>query len=236
MSTKIWVGFRLKPVSEEVLLALEPEFRAPSTWKDEEKIAADVAQKRAAYRVEAAQQPYTATFDEVYLIDTRGKRGEGWTSKDRGPGGPKPPVCVAVRSWLLGRNGYAHAWQDPPPPKPGEPPPPARKRPEVVFVGFNVRLFLKVLGLECSMPAVGKPLPPRMWYGTADHRDIAEAVCPKEYRLDLLNVIRARRPPPGEAQNKWDKILEGWTGPHVHPQKDSLLACELATQLGLVDE
>lgn len=214
---KILVGWRTRPVDNvETLL---PTFKPPSNYKNEDKIKEYLAEKKAEFLAMAKDQPYTGTFAEVYLLDTGPSKNTGhWLDTDRPytGKGPKPPVCVTVRNWILKR--YPNAWPDDT--NPGS------RKPEVVFLGFEPRNFLKMLGLECSLPWINKPLPAAMWYGNTDHRDIAEACIPKDYAktLDWATVFKVRGIIP----------KEGWTGPGQDPTEDVRLILELGTQLGFL--
>jgi len=221
MSTvKLFVGYRTRVVANVEALAPEPE--APSNYKDRDKIAAFVAEAKKTFFAEAKNQPYTGTFDEVFLVNPSKEGVFQWQFPP--PDSKKPPIAVSVRNYLL--KNYPDAWagdiHDSVPPK-------------VVFIGFDMRRFLKMLGLECSLPSVNKPLPPRLWYGNSDHRDIEEAVMPREFKhLSLKSVLAARRPAGAEAAERWDALVKDWPGPHVSPEKDVLLAVELAAQLGII--
>lgn len=220
------VGYRTRPVADALLEALTPAFTAARNLKDPAKIAADVEAKREAYFAEAADRPYTGTFDALVIWDVTGGDLGRWRYAGREPGGENPPVAAAAAAWLLKR--YPTAWS-------GSPFEARRVGPAAVFLGFDPRRFLKMLGTECSLPEVAAPLPPRLWYGNADVRDIGEAVLPSEFKaLDLAAVIRRRRPVDPEAAVKYDELLADWRGPHHDPERDVLLACELAAQLGFL--
>lgn len=222
MSAKIIVGYRTRPVSD--VEALMPVFKAPAHWKDQQKIDEEIAIKKANYTVMAKDAPYTGTFDQVFLVDPKHEKVLQW---DYHEDATKPPVCLRVRNYLMKTypEGWSEGGYD-------------SRNPPFRVVGFNPRRFLKILGLECSLPAVNKPLPLKMWYSNAEHRDIAEAILPKDFEkvLDLLTVLKQRRPSEGEARKRWDAVLTGWEGPHVYPEKDATLTVELATQLGFLQE
>lgn len=113
----------------------------------------------------------------------------------------------------------------------------------VVIIGFDPRRFLKVLGIELSLPLPGnEPLPPGLWYGNTDHRDIEEAVLPKPEckLLSWPHVIQARRPRPELAEEerlkdpdvaKYDKLFKDWVGPGQDPEQDARIALTWASQL-----
>lgn len=227
MTTKLIVGYRTRLVNEDAISSIMPEIKAPAHYKDEEKIKAYIEEAKGRFLAEAKDYPYMATFDEVYFFDATNMRPKFWTYKGREPGSKKAPICLAVRNWLLTTFPEAWGWDmmD------------NRKPPSVIFIGFNPRGFLKMLGLECSLPLHKKPLPPKLWYSNSDHRDIEEAVCPKDYKqLSLKIALQARRPLDPQAAALWDENLKDWPGPGADPQKDAVLATELASQLGFLQE
>lgn len=230
-TAKLFVGYRTR--TAEGYEALMPEFRAPSHWKDTAKIAAEVEVRKQAFLAGAKDCPYVGTFDQVFLVDPSNNQAVLWDY--RPPGSGKQPISLAVRAYLI--KFWKDAWKDDMTTVRNRVPPAA------IFVGFDMRTFLKILGLECSMPAVGKPLPLRLWYDNTDHRDIGEAVLPKEFKqIGLAEVVKARRPmptsDPASLANlaKWDRATDGWTGPGIDPRKDVDIAVILAAQLGMIKE
>lgn len=209
---------RLRPGADKAT----PEFRAPANYKDQAKIAADVEEKRAAFLADAKNMPYTGTFDEVYIADAEHDGAAQWKHPAEDSG--KRPVSVRVRDYLV--KHYPGAWADDV----------VRGRPAVVFIGFDPRTFLKILGLECSLPGLTRA-PVGLWYGNADHRDIGEAVMPKEFKgLSLPYVLQQRRPVDPDDAKKWDALVSGWPGPGVRPEDDVAIAITLADQLGFLSE
>ncbi len=216
---KIFIGYKTRTI--DGIEKLLPEFKAPSHWKDKEKIAADVAEKKEAFLANAKNMPYTGTLSEVVLCDNKAKKTLQW--KDDAD---KPPVSVRVRNYLL--KNYPDAWSNDTH---------DRKPPSVILVGFDPRTFLKILGLECSLPTVNKPCPLGLWYTNTDHRDIEEAIMPKEFKgLTLPYVLKFRRPVDAAEATKWDGLVKDWPGPGVFPDRDALLCVELATQLDILSE
>lgn len=219
-STRLVEGFEF----DESLL------KAPSNYKDPEKIAAWIAKERDGLADELLMQPYSATFDRVVISDVTEQKSGHWAYPAANSG--KPGIAVSIRNWLLKR--FPKAW-------PNTPNPLCDGGPQVLFIGFDIRLFLKILGLECSLPANqprlsdGKPdptqcynMPLAAWYGTSDYRDIGEAVKPKEFKyLTWQHVLKARG---------LTTKLKGWNGPHVDPDLDAVLAKELAMQLDLLND
>jgi hypothetical protein len=209
----ILVGYRLRLVPGYEKFA--PAYEAPVRTKDPEKRAQYTAERLAEFAEQALTMPHTATFDEVFLSSPRQRKIERWAwSEDRGPGKQRPAICRAAASWIL--TLFPNAWSNDVI---------RRGDPQVIFMGFEPRLFLKIMGLECSAPEHKCPLPLGMWYDNADHRDIGKALIPSEAEghLKLPAVLAAR------------KILpkEGWTGPGKDAMEDVRIATEAAVQLGI---
>ncbi len=210
------IGYKLKlAVSEAMLPEIMPDFsdRVPSNYKDPIKIQEKIEELKASWFAEAARTPYLCTFDAVQINDVVNERSTTLFSKDRGLGDKKRPISLVVRSWLL--KHYPKAWHDELV---------DRKKPEVIFVGFEPRQFLKVLGIECSLPGYDSPLPVSLWYNTLDHRDITEACMPAEHqkRLDWRLVLSRRQV----------AVKEGWSGPGDDAIEDARIVGELGAQLG----
>ena len=222
---KIFVGYRLRPIPD--VEKWMPEFAAPSNYKDEAKIKDYIEAKKEEFATAAAGLPYLATFEDVCLIDPQSEKALRFEYVD--PTSNKQSVAVRVRNYLL--KAYPKAWANAAHYDPS-------RLPGAIFIGFDPRRFLKVLGLECSLPTVDKPCPLRLWYGNADHRDIEEAVCPKDFApwLNIKTVLKMRRPIDPNAIEHWDTITKDWTEPGHNAQQDAMLSIELATQLGFLSE
>lgn len=220
MTYKLFIGYRMRAAVG--LKKIVPAITPPSNYKDKDKIAAFVAEAKAAFEAEAKNMPYTGTFDEVFLVDPAHEQALQWVYSDDPS---KPSIAVRVSNYLL--KTFPKAWEG----DIGE-----HETPQVIFIGFDPKRFLKVLGLECSLPRVGKALPPRVWYGSNNYRDILEAVQPDAYckRLDIKDIAAERRPTEEAAGKAWDALLAGWDGPHQNPKTDVSLTVELATQLRLI--
>ncbi len=216
---KIIIGYKTRLVAG--VDKITPEFKANAGYKDAAKIQADIEEKKAAYLAGAKDMPYTGTFDEVFIVDGTHEKIVLYRYDET-----KAPISVRVMTFL--NKYYPNGWLDDTH---------GRKQPEAIFVGFDPRTFLKILGLECSMPAINKRAPLGMWYTNADHRDIGEAMLPKEFKgLSYAQVLKLRRPVvPAEAK-KWDDLTEGWAGPGANAEKDALIAVEIASQLGILKE
>lgn len=226
MTKKLIVGFSTRITDEKLVESLMPEFKAPSNYKEEAAIKKYVDERKAAFLLEAKNMPYTGTFERVVIADTAKEVVQSWKAEGREPGTGKQSVALAVRAWLL--KNYPNAWANDTH---------EVRKPEVVFLGFNVRLFVKLLGIECSLPQNAQPLPPKLWYSSSDYRDIGVAVLPDEFKLlSLQSVLLARRPVNEDDAAKWDKILKKWTEPGMDPSADVTLATELAAQLGFLTE
>lgn len=222
---KIFVGFRTQLAPTAVIEALRPSaFKANARLKDKVKIEADQRAKEEAFFAAAKDQPYTGQFAAVALLVPRSQKPELFLAEHHGPKSVKGPLCLAVREYLLSYCPVAWSWETH-----------DRSPAKALFVGFNPRLFLKMLGEECSLPQHANPLPLQMWYAS-DFIDIEEAVVPNKFpSLTLEMAVRARRPIEPDAAAKWDeRYLANWQPPHQDPGRDVYLAIELATQLGIV--
>lgn len=222
MTANLIVGYRTRKIEPEVLQSIMPQITPNKGYTDPVKIARDIDDKKEAFERECHAWPYTGTFDCVVIADPQNERIQTWDYAGRGPGGTKPPICLAVASWIL--KAYPNAWAED-----------THGAPVARFIGFNTRTFLKMLGIECSLPAHNRPLPPRMWINS-DHRDIEELILPKEFaKVTLLSALRRRRPTDGAAAKRWDSLLETWQEPHVDPASDVWLTTELASQIAYLD-
>lgn len=219
---KLIIGYKTKlnPTVGSYL----PEFKAPANYKDAAKIAAEVAERKQEFLASAASMPYVGTFDEVFVADMQKHRSVQW--KCAAPDEEKPSVATRVRSYLL--KHYPDAWDNNVI---------QRKIPKVLFIGFEIKTFLKLLGIECALPATNKPCPLSLWYGNSDHRDISEAILPKEAckGLTLAYVLKFWRPTfDAESTKTWDGLIKDWHSPGENPTKDAGIASVIATQIGLV--
>jgi len=221
---KILVTFRTKLVDIPDLLPSPEEFDPPANYRNEETIARWRSELAEKIREAAAEQPYTATFDEVHLLDAATRRYDIY----RAAAGEKP-LSVRVWEWLKS-SGYDSAW-------PHSLLPPDRESVQAILVGFDIKLFMKIFGIECSLPRTWYPdsdsvkvkreVPLGLWYGNYAYKDLTDIVMPGECRyLSWRTVLQARN---------LHKKFEGWNGPHKDPGRDMLVAAELATQIGLLE-
>ncbi len=230
MTKKIIVGYRTRIIEPaEVFQALMPKIEAnKSIGKDNEaKRAEDIKQRTAAFMEEAKNMPYIGTFDEVTLIAPALEKAITWNYKGREPGAEKQSISAAIGGWLA--KHFPDAW----PNDTHE-----VRKPEAVFIGFNPRLFVKMLGIECSLPTNAIPLPVKLWYSNADYRDIKGAILPDECKqLSLQSVLaHRRRPLDPTAAKKWDATMKTWTEPGIDTKADAWLVTELASQLGFLED
>jgi len=224
-TARIIVSYSTVIADQQQVDALAPEFEAPSNYKDKDKIEKYIAQKKANFASQAAKQPYTGTFEEIMLVDLQKKSVFHASNKDR-KSDDAWTVAESAASWILTNNPGAFDGDilD-------------SRNSNVVFIGFETRLFLKMLGLECTLPDSKVRVPLRLWYNNPNHRDIAEAVMPSDYVLSWPLVLKLREPveTAGELAEKWE-YLKTWKQPHVNVQHDSLLITELAAQLGFLND
>ena len=219
---KLLVGYSTRGVDN--IDEFMPKFEAPTNFKDEAKIREAIEKSKTKFREEAAARPYTGILDKVVFIDPTAKVTKKYMTE---PG--KTPPAARVRNYLL--KEFPRAWvRDPNEDDAAY----ARRTPEVMFIGFDTRRFLKLLGLECSLPGY-EPCPLDMWHANSDHRDIATAVLPDECgKLDFPSQLKFRRPKDPADAKKWDAVVTGWTEPGVDADKDVLLTGMLAAQILLI--
>lgn len=196
-------------------------FAPPSNYKDEAAIARWRAAKADALSDAYRLQPYTSTFEEVILYTGQDEPRFAY----RPPDGKRQPACLAIRNWLLER--YPKAW-------PNEidgqisPPP-------VKFFAFNPRLFFKILGHECALPATvkaaGSPakalLPLSLWMGSCNHYWDVDEVARSGFdgNLPWAEVLKRHELTIDYAQ---------WTGPGASPDQDLSLAVDLLAHMGIL--
>lgn len=222
-TARIIVSYSTIVVDQAKVDELAPEFEAPSNYKDKEKIERYIAQKKANFFAQAASQPYTGTFKEIMLVDLQKQIVGNWSWEQT----KENDLTVAenAASWILRNNPGAFDGDilD-------------SRNSNVVFIGFNTRLFLKMLGLECTLPDTKVRVPLKLWYNNPNHRDIAEAVMPAEYVLSWPLVLAMREPVETATLNEKWAYLKTWKQPHVNVNHDSLLITELAAQLGFLND
>lgn len=215
----IFIGYRNRPVED--LAAKTPDFKAPPHLKEAARAREFVEDAKAQFAAAAGNMPYTSTFDQIFLVDPHaGKKGKAMQWDYYPPESGKQRVAVRMKNYLL--KIHPQAWGD-------------RPAYKVVFAGFGIRNFLRLLGLECSLPAAGgsTACPLSMWYSGVEYRDIGEAVAPKDYpQMPLVHAVKLRRPLDEPDARVWDAMLLNWTGPGQNPELDSRISATLAAQLG----
>ena len=233
MSRKVFIGYSTRVVPD--VERLMPEFESRAGTKDEDKKKVQITEKQEAWKRDAKNMPYTGTFDKVHIAiqpdpheeDPELKRGKVVTydSASRYPFGTRTAVSRMVGSLLL--RYFPTAWSDDIV---------SKSIPKAVFIGFNPRRFLKMLGIECSLPTIRKTLPAGLWYGNSDHRDIGEAVIPRDFPLlGWSTMLRRRREGLNEEDTaKYDAVIKDWTGPGNDPEQDVKIAIVFAVQLNFV--
>lgn len=220
--SKIIVGYKTRIV--EGIDGMVPTYEPPKNYKDPVKRKAYVDEKIEGFKLFAAETPYTATFDEVHIVDSFKQKIVQFSHKHSAEDG-RASVATRVLNFLT--KNYAGAWTDDTH---------NRKKPTAIFVGFEIRTFLKILGIECSMPGAPKRCPLGLWYDNSEHRDIGHAIIPTECKhLTLPQVLKYRRPSGAALAAAWDEWLAGWTGPCIQPAIDVRICAELCQQLGFME-
>lgn len=123
--TPVIVGYSLcAPVEPELTTDLRKEFtrtlRAPSNYKDPDKIEAYLSAASSEYDEAALEQPYSATFDCVTLVAPTLQEAVTWKAAD-----DSKPLVGRLASWLWSR------WP-------------------VYLYGFRINRFIDVLYTECA--------------------------------------------------------------------------------------
>lgn len=220
--------FAWKTVVIPALLPDVNDFEIPGTHKKEDAIVRWREAKAAELPEDCALQPYTSTFTEIRLLCTEdGKPLERKRFVDAAESGSAPsavPVSLQFRNWLLRR--FPTAW-------PNELHPDRTSPPAAVFIGFSPRRFLKILGIELSLPRLSPDpehrnnLPLSAWVTNSDHRDLQEIVMPKEdcKSMTWKTVLKARG---------LEHEFPTWAGPGQDIKLDLDMALRLAVQVGVL--
>lgn len=224
MSKKVYVGFETAVVEG-------------TDWKKfvdvgdltdltEAKKAAALAKRD---KINFAAMPYTGRLKRVAFVipgESQPILFADKPVKGKGTGATaaiQPLRCASVVEYLLtkfaGPEGEP-AWHN-------DTNPDRRTPPVAIFVGFDPKLFLKMLGLGCMLERTAAPL--GLWYGNSDHRDIENALLPteaKELTWDMV-FARLRGLYSGDAKTRFDKLVEKF-----EPGKDAVVDAALSYELG----
>ena len=222
--TYVIVGYTTTQLPEKMLAGLTPEFYGKAGTKDPELIQKQIQEKREAWNAETANMPYTGTFSSVHIAIPSQEEAVEFVADGRKPFGTK--ACITSNVVSLLATKFKDAWN---------PNSPQVGKQKVIFLGFNTRNFLKMLGIESTMPWTGMkaPAPLGLWYGNSDHRDIEDAVLPKDYKHDWKTVVNARKIGlAGESLEKYEQVFAAWHGPGMNAKQDVLVTLTLAQQLG----
>jgi len=180
-------------------------------------------------------QPYSATFETV-VIHARGETNT-WTYRDPlAKTGYRLPVALSVWHWLK------NLWT--PCPWPHESPPrwPNGQSP-AVLAGFDIRLFTKIMAMECNKPAnqprnrdgsirndAQATLPSSFWFGTSVNRDMESIalINDSEFKeIDWPMVLK---------HHELTDEFKDWQGPHKNAVLDVALAVRLIDANGMIGE
>lgn len=196
-----------------------PAFSAPRNYKDPAKIEEYIAEQRVHFLERAKSMPYVSTFDVVRIVDKSAKRIRDFTYAAH-ENENKPPVAVRVRNYL--KVHYPTVW-------------PSGMQPaksDVILVGFEMRKFLKMLGLECAK--LGRAAPFSLWNGNSYHRDIGNVILPDECKeLTLKYALRELCPTDPEEATAWESWLEHWEGPCNDVVTDAKLVAALVERFAM---
>lgn len=213
----LFVGYVLKAKDAETVERLMPAYEPSEILKGQAQ-AEELKSRQETFRTCAPLSAYTATFADIYMIDPSVEKPLQWLALP-----DKQAPAIRFCTWL--KKAHPQLWA-----KDADP-----ERRRLRIFGFDPHLFLLVLGVECSLPPISKPLSPRIWLG-AERVDIADIVLPPRFdqHLQLRETVLARQPTEEKHLAAWLKIVKDWSGPGTSAEKDAKLTCELAGQLGLL--
>lgn len=170
------------------------------------------------WNAQAVYQPFTGRFSSVYLIAPGYKKTAHFLPED-GLTVEKQVVEFLNSCFKDAWPWDAHVGFDP----------------QVFFVGFDPHRFLKMLGLNCTLPALNCPMPASLWYGNTNSIDIEE-VClgDLETQATFDTVLKAYQAQFNTKEAaRFDKLTGGWTGPWLNAKQDAEIAAWLGAQLRL---
>lgn len=211
------VGFSVQPIDGLDTLMPLPD---PPVDAIMDPMTNPIARAKEIRQEMALQNPHLSTFKSVYL-SCAGVSGVARFNAEGRAERKLPPVCKAVRAWLL--ENFPHSWN------PRDRWPPMKIPPRVVFVGFMPARFLAQLAMECSLPENACALPVDMWR-KAEILSLIEL----QSSTTVAVMMKRRMPIDPDDAAVWNKLLEGWERPGQDALKDHHLAIELAVQLGFL--
>jgi hypothetical protein len=176
-------------------------------------------------KIQLDRMPYTGYLSDVALYASSRPISDMFTTAGYKRREHDLPIAVQAVDWLL--NVFPDVWSN-------DLAYNGSRR--VMFVGFEPKIFLKFLGIECMM--AGQPIPLSLWYGNSDHRDLMTAVMPSEFKsLDWPIVFKAIRGTilDKEQLAKFDKLTVGWD-PGVDAERDLAVSLELSMRLGMYSD
>lgn len=199
-------------------------------YEDWQKNGADPENLPGAWAA-CLRQPYTATFGQLAIWDVNADDPDQMFT--RSAKDVSRSLSLSAAGWLARRFGdLREIWPNTTHPY--------RRVPRAIFIGFDPKLFLRILGVDCSLPqhdskSTGEDqpklgsLPLSLWYGNSDHRDIEQAVKPSDCKmLSWRTVLQARG-----LLHHIDR--DGWEGPGKNAGLDMAVASNLAGQLNMLE-
>jgi hypothetical protein len=207
--SSILVGYRCKPRSDyqQSLEALTP----PKSYRKQETIDEWLAAKQELFTLQARNLKITGEIAAIFAVDlSAGKIFDTSKLEKDGPWG------IAFARWLLDTRGYRSLFADQP--KSGSS--------GVNFYGFDLKPFLRVLGVECN--TAGFEVPLGLWYGNDDCYD------PYEMLVESGNDKLFRKLfPLAKVLERGGLKLKGYR-PGLQPQNDTKVVAELVSRFGLI--
>lgn len=197
------IGYQTE-VRTDVANRFEPTFEPSPRLVNADAIQRDIERQRAKFLATLPRMPYFTTLTRIYVVDLEAEDAHDFRSDDQN-------LACAKFAELI-RERYAHVWPDTF----------RTESPSKPIIGFDIGDFLKLCGLECSLPDVDSPLPLSMWVGNHFHRDVRELICPDAYKIDLAVALSCRG---------LTEIVPPDFQPHQDAKLDTQLAATVMSQL-----
>jgi len=163
---RIYFDIETSPLPETDIAHLAPKFEAPANYKDPDKIAANLAEQKAAWLLRGALSPLTGTVVAIGVIQS-GQIFPMLASDE----GQNESILIA-RFWELYRA----------------------ERERSLFIGFNIKRFDLPFLIKRSWK-IGLPLPLGIWahrYFSDDFLDLLEVwqLSNREERISLDSLCK----------------------------------------------
>lgn len=167
-----FVGYETKKLPD----LIEPKFEPRKGTTKPETIARQIEEKRQLFHERAASSPYTSFLSRIVALEYRADTKEiepllDTSQKPKGRGDVKTPPAVRFAS-LLSQWDYGVSRTLL-----------RQVRNPVLFIGFDPKVFLKLLGTECAM--LQEPIRCGWWVANSDHMNIQSLLLPDAASVDF---------------------------------------------------